>query len=69
MINLEKKQKYIDAAKSRFSGKSLELVLNQIELFYKNNISIDKTNIILMMMKIFGHIQQNKLKKLDLFQV
>ena len=36
------KQKYIDIVNERFEGKSKELLLNQIELFYKDEV-IDKT--------------------------
>ena len=38
-----KKIDYINDAKNRFSGKASEIVLNQIELFYKDNKIIDKT--------------------------
>ena len=36
------KEKYIEYAKKAFEGKALELVLNQIELFYKENEEIKK---------------------------
>ena len=32
------KEKYIEYANNTFSGKTLEIVLNQIELFYKDVI-------------------------------
>lgn len=35
---MNNKEKYIDDAKKRFSGKALELVLKQIELFYKMEV-------------------------------
>ncbi len=37
-----KKTKYIEYAKKTFEGKALDLVLNQIELFYKDNKEIKK---------------------------
>lgn len=36
------KQKYIEDTNDRFKGKTKELILKQIELFYDNNINIDK---------------------------
>ena len=36
------KEKYIEYAKKTFSGKTLDLVLKQIELFYKDDVVINK---------------------------
>ena len=36
------KEKYIKYAKDNFEGKALELVLNNIELFYRENVVINK---------------------------
>lgn len=36
------KEKYIEYAKETFIGKTLDIVLNQIELFYKGNANIKK---------------------------
>ena len=36
------KEKYIEYAKQTFKGKALDLVLNNINLFYEDNISINK---------------------------
>lgn len=36
------KEKYIENAKKRFKGKALDLVLNQIDLFYKEEQNISK---------------------------
>lgn len=36
------KEKYIEYAKKTFKGKALQLVLNQIELFYDNTVNISK---------------------------
>ncbi len=37
------KEKYIEYAKSTFTGKALDLVLKQIELFYQSQTNINKT--------------------------
>lgn len=37
------KEKYIEYAKNTFKGKALDLVLNQIELFYEKQTNINKT--------------------------
>lgn len=37
------KEKYIEYAKQTFKGKALDLVLNNINLFYEDNISINKS--------------------------
>ena len=36
------KEKYIEYAKNTFNGKTLDIVLNQIELFYKKDVDIKK---------------------------
>lgn len=37
------KEKYTEYAKQTFKGKALDLVLNNINLFYEDNISINKS--------------------------
>ena len=37
------KEKYIEIAKERFSDNALKTILNQIELFFKDDVVIDKT--------------------------
>ena len=39
---MSKRELYIENAKNRFTGKTMELVLNQIELFYNENSKITK---------------------------
>lgn len=39
---MDMKQKYIEDTNKRFKGKTKELILKQIELFYDNNININK---------------------------
>lgn len=36
------KEKYIEYANNRFNGKTLELILKQIELFYKEDVEVKK---------------------------
>ena len=38
------KEKYIEYTKNTFDGKAKELVLKQIDLFYKDNVIIPKHN-------------------------